>query len=263
MRKYIEFTKKCFQRSLTYRINYFTSLSTHIVLVCIYIAIWSALYANKAQVEGISLKEMITYAVLSVMLSKLFITDNVREIQAKVRSGEIATDLMKPIDIQLYLFFSALGTAFFNILMIILPIVVISFLFLELLPPASFLLLLYCLIGLGLGFLIVVFIDFIIGMISFWTISTWGFNICKSTMILFFAGVYVPLWFFPEKLRLVAEFLPFRLICFLPLSIYLGKTSNQEILSALLQQLGWVIFFIVMGRLVLKAVVKKVTIQGG
>lgn len=204
MRKYIEFAKRYFQRSLVYRISYFTKLFTSILLVYISIAIWSALYRNKAQVEGINLEEMITYAIVSIILGVLFNTRISNEVEAKVRSGEIATDLMKPMDLQLYLFFSALGIAFFNILMVILPITIISFLFFRVLSPDSFLLFLYFLISLSLGFLIIFLIDFMVGMISFWTIGIGGFNICKEIAIPFFAGAFVPLWFFPEKLRAVA-----------------------------------------------------------
>jgi len=263
MRKYIEFAKRYFQKSLVYRVSYFTNLFTRILFVYISVAIWSALYGNKAQVEGINLEEMITYAIVSIVLSVLFGIGIILEINHKVSTGEVAADLMKPMDFQLYWFFSALGVALFNILMIILPIAVISFLLFRVLPPHSFLLFFYFLISLSLGFLIIFSINFMVAMISFWTLRAWGFWIFKDTIVRFFAGAFVPLWFFPEKLKVVAQFLPFKLIYFLPLSIYLGKIPTQEILSALLEQLGWAIFFFIMGRVVLRVVIRKVTIQGG
>lgn len=196
MRKYIEFAKRYFQKSLVYRVSYFTNLFTRILFVYISVAIWSALYRNRAQVKGINLEEMIAYAVVSIILTVLFETRAIGEVDAKVRSGEIATDLMKPMDLQLYLFFSALGIALFNILMVILPITIISFSFFRVLPPRSFLLFLYFLISLSLGFLIIFSIDFMVGMVSFWTLRAWGLWICKATILRFFAGAFVPLWFF-------------------------------------------------------------------
>lgn len=264
MRTYLEFAKKAFQKALVYRIEVLISLIYAIVSILIYVYLWSALYQNQPQVKGITLKEVITYSAISIIIRRLIPgMETAVLIEEKMRTGDIATDLMKPIDLGGYLFSNALGQSCFAFLVNILPIFSIAFfLFKIILPPASLFFFSF-LVSLSLGYIIIFCIDFMVGMVAFWTRETFGFRHVMTSIIAFFSGSLVPLWFFPKFLERITFFLPFRAIYFTPLSIYLGKVPSNQIAWALIQQALWAIGLIIGARLIQVAAIRKVVIQGG
>jgi ABC-2 type transport system permease protein len=71
------------------------------------------------------------------------------------------------------------------------------------------------------------------------------------------------LTFFPDWLRLTAEWLPFQGIVFVPTAIYLGHLSMMQSIHAVALQAGWVAALWWAGRLGWHWAVRKVTIHGG
>jgi len=263
VRTYIEFSKKAFQKALVYRIEVLISLVYGIVSILIYFYLWSALYQNQPQVKGITLKEVITYSAISIIIRQLARTDTTFLIEDKMRTGDIATDLMKPIDLGLYLFSDALGQSWFTFLAKILPVFSIAFFVFKIILPPGSLFFFSFLVSVFLGYMIIFCIWFMIGMIGFWTREIYGFCLVMEGIIAFFSGSLVPLWFFPKLLQRIAFFLPFKAIYFTPLSIYLGKVPSSQIVWVLMQQALWAIGLIIGARLIQVAATRKVVIQGG
>jgi ABC-2 type transport system permease protein len=109
-------------------------------------------------------------------------------------------------------------------------------------------------------------IEMLVAPICLYTESTWGINIVKETIVLLLSGATIPLAFFPEGLRRVVEYLPFRAVYDIPLTILLGKNgtdSLQGLTEMLGIQLAWCIVLTILGNLFWNHAVKRITVNGG
>ncbi|MBP3718820.1 MAG: ABC-2 family transporter protein, partial [Eubacterium sp.] len=109
-------------------------------------------------------------------------------------------------------------------------------------------------------------IDMLVAPICLYTESTWGINIVKETIVLLLSGATIPLAFFPTALRKVVEYLPFRAVYDIPLSIMLRKNGSDNLkgLATLLGvQLAWCVVLTIAGNLFWNHAVKKITVNGG
>jgi len=113
------------------------------------------------------------------------------------------------------------------------------------------------------GLIINYFITHIIGLVSFWYTWIWQFNMLLSSLVKLFSGAFIPLWFFPKTISNAALFLPFRLIYYTPISIYLGKVNIQDIIWAIMQQFLWIVGLYFLERLIWSRAVNKLVVHGG
>jgi ABC-type uncharacterized transport system permease subunit len=100
-------------------------------------------------------------------------------------------------------------------------------------------------------------------MVSFWTMETTGMWAIYRFANLFFSGGLVPLWLFPEPLRTIAGLLPFQTQANTPVSIYIGRLTDVDVLRALLIQCTWIVLLAVLVRFVWSRAMRRVVIQGG
>jgi ABC-2 type transport system permease protein len=133
------------------------------------------------------------------------------------------------------IFCQLFGANLFRILFELIPVILVSLLFFHLLLPqwTHFLIFLLMLINfLVLNFLV----TYIIGLISFWYILVWQLNVVLNGIVRLFSGAFIPVWFFPASFMLMSYFLPFRLMYYEPISVYLGKVSGGYALSMIIAQ---------------------------
>ena len=83
------------------------------------------------------------------------------------------------------------------------------------------------------------------------------------SMVEFFAGVVIPLPFFPDGIRAVMELLPFASMQNVPLRIYSGDMAGDEIVKAIILQVVWLVILIAGGKVQCAYAEKKVCVQGG
>ena len=114
-----------------------------------------------------------------------------------------------------------------------------------------------------LGFLVTVAFFMLVYALTFYTISPSGLRILVSSAVEFFAGAIIPLPFFPERLRDVFELLPFAAMQNVPLRIYSGSMSAEEMERAIALQVFWLIALVAVGRGLCTAALRRMTVQGG
>ncbi len=78
-----------------------------------------------------------------------------------------------------------------------------------------------------------------------------------------FSGSFVPLWFYPDWLYAISACLPFRLIFFEPISIFLGRYAVEDMLQIVLLQLVWLAVLYAAGVWVWSKAQTKVMVHGG
>jgi ABC-2 type transport system permease protein len=202
-----------------------------------------------------------TYLAIASVIRSLIGTNVEYSIESDVKTGSIATILTKPVSYPLYRSFKGFGVAIAGILMGCIPILALSFIFLNISLPVN---LPMFIVSLALGFLVNYMMVLLIGMWSFWSGgSVWGIKSSKEIVSDIMSGAIIPISMFPASIANIANFLPFQTVFSVPISIYLGKITGINILYSLVQQSVWIVVLGLVCYLVWKRAESKVVVHGG
>ena len=262
MRIYWEIIKNNYKSNFAYKFNFIISIFSNIIVFFIQFNIWRAIYGDmsiiSSSVGEINLNEMITYLIISTCITIIINTNILGTIGSSIQSGQLATELTRP----LYLFLNSIGNNIFQILFQMIPALVIILLFFDIILPSTINFYLF-LIALIYSYLINYLLRYLLGSLAYWYMSVWHFDLLITEVISVFAGAYIPIWFFPNVLLELSKLLPFQLIYYFPLSIYLGKCQIKDIFYFYALQLFWIAVLFFLSNLLYKRGIKKLVIQGG
>jgi len=251
------------KQDLSYSGFTWASMAVNILGIIVTYYIWMAVYGSKTEMHGMSKNQMITYIILSgVLLSGVQWMLNLY-ISQLIQSGGIAMELLRPIDFQLSLFSARLGGFVSYTVIQCIPVLIVSSLIFGISPPKSVICALLFVISLLMAIGITFFIEFCVGLIAFYTNSTWGLQHMKDAILFFSTGAVIPLAFFPGWLKSIIVILPFKDIVYTPVSIYMGIVTGEQAIKAMFFQLIWLILFFFISRVFFKFAIKKITVQGG
>ncbi len=261
---YLEFSRKSFQRAAAYRFDAWTRITGNIMFLFMWGFIWYALYHGKSSVEGVSFQAMLSYILVSQALQGIHGAGTpLWEIQERVRTGDIAMEMLRPYDYTTRMLFSDFGGIAFYFITAIVPLYTVLFLVLNPVAPTSLVQLGLFVVSVILGYLIRYCIELTFGLFTFWLVETGGVEDIFYFSISLFSGSVIPLWFFPGWLEQVARYLPFQGIFFIPNSIFVGQLTGQAILYALMNQVIWLLVCYLILRFVWNRASMKIVIQGG
>jgi len=264
LRMYLEFTRKSFQRAAAYRFEAWMRLFSNIIFLFMWGFIWYGLYRGKESVSGVTFQAVFSYVLISQLLQGMHSAGTpLWEIQEKVRTGDIVSEMIRPYDYPLRLLFADFGSIAFYFFTAILPLYTVIFILLKPVIPASLTQWLLFLFSALLGYLIRYCIELTFGLFAFWLVETGGVEDIFYFAISLFSGAMIPLWFFPGWLNTLARFLPFQGIFFVPNSIFVGQLAGKDILPALSVQLFWLAISLLVLRLVWFRAANKIIVQGG
>ncbi len=263
MSTYFYFIKMKILTTLAYRFDVFTMMITHLLVMFATIFLWKTAYRGIDNVAGVNEIQMVTYAVISILLSAIYIHNVENVISNRIREGAIAIDMIRPINLLLCYFSEDIGeliTAFVNRLA---PLLLIVLLFFPLSLPKDFFGGLLFIISCGLGYGILWLLSALVGMIAFWSIELGNMGVVKDALVRLLSGGIIPLWLFPKNLQVILSFLPFQYIYQIPLSIYIGKLSLFRIIQSLIIQGVWLFVLLIILCLLWQKAKRYVLIQGG
>lgn len=261
---YAAFAVNAFQTRLAYRNQVWSSFFGHLIQVFARIAIWSAVYAGVASVDGITLADMVTYAILAgIVLGAWDHVYLIRELDVAIKTGDVAVFLLKPVHYPLYLFFSNGGILVFNTLTTVLPVTLIIGLAYGIQPPASALHGAAFLAFWALSFVICFLLAMTCGLLAFWLMTAHSLEWFLTGITALFSGSIVPLWFFPPALAAVTQYLPFAWLAYYPTAVYLGKLTPAETGLALALGLAWAALLAAGVGLLWSRARRRIVVQGG
>ena len=263
MKKYLYIIKTQIIKSMTYEFNVYGNIIMQTIIMITSAYFWKALYKNQDMVSGVDADSMLTYVVMSSVLSVLMITNVERRIQQSVEKGSVATDMMKPINLFAVYFSEDIGSILALTIQNILPILIIGLLMVKLPAMADIRDLPLFILSVAESILINWLIAAIFGMMAFTAVNIDALIQVKKHLIRLLSGSIIPIWFFPAGVAKVLGCLPFVYIYQLPLSIYIGRGDRAEHLWQMQIQFVWLlvlagIFFFAQHR-----VTRKVMVQGG
>ena len=259
---YLQIANLWLQIAYTYRVNLIMELVGVLLKIYLLKVVWTAVYADQGAVDGIELRHVISFVTLANLQMWLIFPMLSWHIQERIREGQIALDLARPVPFLGQLLANQLGAtaAFAPFVFVALPLALFVG---GLEPPASATAGLLYLVSMVLAYLVTTLLGMLMGLVAFWTLQARGVQAIYDFVSQFFAGALVPLWFFPPLLRRVADWLPFQTQAFIPLSLYMGQVPEQDIPAALGLQLFWAVALFGVCWLVWQRAMRRVIIQGG
>ncbi|MFW2331386.1 MAG: ABC transporter permease [Nitrospinota bacterium] len=261
---YLIFLLKSFNKEKAYKFEYVIGILNGLLFIFIFTSLWSALYNASTNLSALPFNkgQMIAYAVYA-MLIKISLTQEESSIPANVRSGQIAMDMIKPINFIRMHLAQALGQTMFHWVTRVIPIAIVTFIFFDININISLNLLIIVLISWIFGYLILFYINFMFAMLAFWFVEVFGFQLMKFALMTLFAGGILPIDFFPESMQPFIKFLPFQYIIYAPTSILIGHNREYDIFYLIIGQLIWVILLYAAARFVWFKGQTKLIVQGG
>jgi len=191
------------------------------------------------------------------------------DIRAMIRTGTIAYELCRPVDLYSLWFARAVAWRTAPTLLRSIPMALfaiyglpaIGFASWRLQTPAqgalpAFAASLLCTVLLSSA------ITTLMNILLMWTISADGM-VVFTALITVFSGLIVPLPLFPDWMQPLLRVLPFAGLADLPYRIYLGTIAPASLPGVLALQLGWTALFVALGRFILPRGLNQIAIQGG
>lgn len=261
---YLAFAQSALSSQFAYRWQVWTSIFGQLVQVFARIAIWMSLIAAGSTVAGVSLDDMVTYAVIAgTVLAAWDPSRMLYGVSAALRNGDIASQLLKPVPYPAYLFATELGNLAYRLIAVVVPVVVIAALAYGIkLPATPF----HGVAFVGfwmLSFLLLFEISCLSALAAFWLMTAFSIDWLVWALLSLLSGNLIPLWFFPDWLAAAVKYLPFPYVGFYPAAVYLGKFSETETMVLFAVGLGWVALLGLGMWLLWRRATLRITVQGG
>lgn len=262
MTTYTAYFRKSFKKNAAYRTTVWLQIVASLIQVGIQVAVWTALIGNGA-VDGISRDQMVTYVILNAAMYAFILTSLYKDVDTRLRSGDIAIDIMRPVQYPLLVLADSLGRAAYHFLFMVVPIVTVSALMFGFSAPASFSAGLGFVLALVLAVLISYSIGYLIALLSFWFLTTFHFSWAIGGLTTLFSGSFLPLWFFPDPWGSVARMLPFQFLGFVPAATWMGQLTGIDLIITFLVGILWCGLLLMCTRMLWNRATSQLVVQGG
>lgn len=253
-----------FKEKSIFRFDYLVGTVFAFFYIVLKVYLWKGLYgAEGKEIGGIALNSMITYAIIAGFTEGVTKTSVMKELNDSVVDGTISENLLLPMGLKKYLFIRSLTRGIFHTIYAILPSAAAAMLlfgFRISIGPTN-LVLYVC--SVSMGIVINFLYQFLFGSTVIWLRNSFFLGNINSVLQSLFSGAFVPIWFFPEGLRALSAFLPFRYIVFEPTAILVSAKSSEETVAVLAMQLMWIAVLYGAAALVWSRGRHRLMIQGG
>jgi ABC-2 type transport system permease protein len=263
MRLLRELVSLSFRRQITYRAAAFAGLATNFFFGLLRAAVITALYGARGEAAGISLQAAVTYTGFTQAIIAYLSLFGWYDMMETVSSGDIATDLLKPMGLFQFWMARDLGRAAANLLLRGIPLMAGYWLLFEITFPADAARWLAFLASLILAWMVSFAWRFLVNLSAFWVSDAVGIGRLFFMLSWFLSGFVMPLRFLPEWFTRLCHFTPFPYTINTVVETYLGILTPTETAHALLAQAAWFIGLTIAARLVMRAGVRRLVVQGG
>lgn len=210
-----------------YRTHSMVSIFVGPVYFIVQYFIWTALYGEKSQINGMDLTQMITYFGASTLIGYLTMDFADWNLQMLIRTGKFLTFALRPIHHRFFAFSQKIGHRVLGLLFEFIPCYIIFTLLFSISLVPKFMA--WTIISILLAFLMNFYIHYIIGMTAFWFTQSSGMRRVFNLLSGVFSGVFIPLVFFPMGLQKLLFFLPFPYMSYVPVMVFTGEFILADI----------------------------------
>lgn len=264
MRLYRKILAISFKEKSIFRFDYIAGTVFAFFYIVLKVYLWKGLYgADGKNIGGVALDSMVLYSIIAGLTEGVTKTTVMKDLNNSVLDGTISASLLLPIGLKKYMFIQSAAQSFFHTVYKMTPAVAAAMLVFDFhinVRPEN--LLLY-LCSVCMGTVINFLYHFLFGSSVIWLRNSFFLDNVNSVLFSLFSGAFVPVWFFPEGLRVLSVFLPFRYIVFEPAAIFVNAKSLEEAFAVLGMQAIWIVLLFGAVTLVWNRGRHKLMIQGG
>jgi ABC-2 type transport system permease protein len=271
VRPYRAIFRARFLMMLQYRAAAIAGLATQFWFGAIMAMALSAFYASGHGAPPITLPQSISYIWLGQAFLGLLPWNVDPEIAAMMRSGNVAYERLRPVDIYCYWFARALAWRTAATLLRAVPLLVATLMLFPLLalgdwslrPPPSFAALALFVLSMVAVLFMSSAITTLLNISVVWTVSGQGMNAITNSLVVILSGMVIPLPLFPDWARVFLFIQPLAGLVDIPYRIYFGDLSGAAALGGVALQILWTLIFLGLGRMLIARTMMRVQVQGG
>ena len=270
-RAYVAVAVTRFKIVLQYRAAAFAGFATQLFWGFVKVMVFVAFFEATGKSQPMTFSEVLVYIWLGQGLLALLPWNVDAEIASDIRSGKVAYELLRPLDLYGFWFARTLAFRAAPAVLRLVPMLIFVYLGLPLIglsewampPPDSlasgllFILSVIATLALSTAFTMILHVSLL------WTISGEGFNRMMPGVVPVLAGLIVPLPLFPDWLQPYLYWQPFRGMADVPFRIYSGHIPVNEAFFEIAMQWVWFIVIVVLGYRLLRHARTRLVVQGG
>lgn len=181
----------------------------------------------------------------------------------RIRTGDIAVDLARPIDPQLAYLATDLGRAAFSLVPRGAPPLLVGALVTGLALPDRALPYLLGLVSLTLAVVISFACRWLVSLAAFWLVEMRGVATLYLMVSNVLCGLIVPVHWFPDWLARLAAATPFPSMLQAPIDVVMGRVTGAAAVAEIGVQLAWAAGVLLAGRVLWSRAVRRLVVQGG
>jgi viologen exporter family transport system permease protein len=263
MRLYWEVARRGFRRYATYLGATLAGIFTNTVFGFIRAYILIALFAVRPVLGGYGISDALTYTFVTQGLIATVAIWGWFEIEERIRTGAVATDLLRPLSFLGYWLATDYGRACYQALARGIPPFVVAALAFDLRLPREVATWPVFLISVVLAVTVSFGIRAIVNLFSFWFMDSRGLGAIVSPAWIVLSGMMLPLAVFPAGLRTFARMTPFAATFDAPAQVFLEQLSARDVAATLALQALWAGVMLAAAARVMDHGTRKLVIQGG
>jgi ABC-2 type transport system permease protein len=265
MSAYLSLFRARFRMLLQYRAAAVAGFGTQLFWGFIKVMIMEAFYRNARGTPPMSYEQVVTYIWLGQAFFMLlpFSANPDPEVRTMMRSGAVAYELARPLDLYNLWYIRAVAARVAPTLLRAVPMFLVAIPFLGMALPhslASTAAFAAALLG---ALLLTSAVNTLITISLLWTVSGDGIARIAPSLAILGSGLIVPLPLFPLWAQRLLDFLPFRGMADAPFRLYMGHLPPAAVFGVVVHQMAWIVAFILIGRALLARGTRNLVVQGG
>lgn len=260
-----------FRMLLQYRMAAWAGFGTQTFWGLVRIMIFAGFFASTTKTQPMPFEQVISYIWLGQALLVLIPFREDLEIAAMIRTGAIAYELVRPVNLYWFWFARQIANRTAPGILRALPMTLVAA---GLLPalgfqtgalhaPASMQAFGYFFLALLVAVLLASTFSMLMTISLFWTVSAEGISNLFPVLIWSLCGIVIPIPFYPDWFQRILRFLPVRGIMDIPFQIYVGSIPTDAALQELGIQVAWIVILVAISYSWLKRGLRRVVVQGG
>ncbi|WP_246456147.1 ABC transporter permease [Nocardioides mesophilus] len=263
---YVAVATRSFRRYSTYVAATLAGIFTNSVFGVIICFVYTAVWQQNPDAGGYDVTDALTYAwigqalIVTVAIWGGGATD---EVAARIRTGDVAIDLYRPVSLLGWYLSADLGRAAYHLLTRGVAPTIVGALLFDLRAPAGPVAWLLFLVAVTLAVVVSFGLRMLVACSTFWLMDDTGVKNLAAVLAMFLSGLVVPLVLFPGWSRDLAMALPWSSFLQVPADIWLGRRAGTDALAALAFQAGWALVLLGACAAVIARARHKVVVQGG
>src|SRR5213593_1454144 len=220
--------------------------------------------AGARAVAGYNEPQLATFVFAGQGLIGVVLLWALPELAERIRTGDVVTDLLRPIDPVWQQLAADLGRAGYAVLTRFVVPVVVGALVFELYAPRRSVTYALFVCSMLLATIVCFACRYLVNASAYWLLDVRGPQTAWVLTSGIFGGLYFPVWFFPDAVAIgLIIATPFPSVVQIPLDILVERGSPTVRLELLGVQAGWVVALLALCRWVQSRGERKLVIQGG